>query len=131
MKKIFVTMVLIYSSTSCLWAMFPASINSGSAIMSELSVQSENSSGYFSGTTTNGQIKATLGYLFVYRSAYQTFLNSDHPLVPQKAPEMDQHPHFVVSPDHTVKLIWTRADNTVPVHYNIYVWKKGSTPQLI
>ena len=100
---------------------FPASINCGSEVMTEGVHVAQVSLGYLTGFMSNAAVQNSVGFFDNADAAYQSFLNSDHPLAVHPEPAGAASSKFIVSPDRSLRLSWSDGTNQVPVQYRVYV----------
>ena len=105
---------------------FPVSINCGSEIMTDGAHVAQVSLGFFAGFISNAAAQNSIGFFDNADAAYQTFLNSDHPLAVRPEPANAASSKFIVSPDRSLRLAWSDGTNQVPVQYRVYVGPSSS-----
>ena len=105
---------------------FPASINCGSESMTDGLHVAELSLGFFAGFMSNSTGQNSVGFFDGGDAAYQTFLNSDHPLAVHPEPANAASSKFIVSIDRSLRLSWSDGTNQVPVQYRVYVGPASS-----
>ena len=88
---------------------FATSINIGSQIMTE---------GIHVAEVSLGDLP---GYYESSNAAYQTFLNSGHPLAVHPEPSGAASSKLIVSADRTMRLSWSDGSNPLPVQYRVYM----------
>lgn len=125
-RTISVLALILLDSCPSSWAGFPASINCGSGIMRDEVRVAQVSFGTLSGFTFNSQTHNRIGYFDYSKAAYQTFLNSDHPLAVHPEPAQAASSKYIVSPDRTMRLSWSDGSNPLPVQYRVYVGQISS-----
>lgn len=130
MKRILLAIASFLFVTSQSYGGFPASINCGSEIMTEGVHVAQVSLGYLTGFISNAAAQNSIGFFDNADAAYQSFLNSDHPLAVHPEPANAASSKFIVSSDRSLRLSWSDGTNQVPVQYRVYYGQSSTNMTL-